>query len=316
MSIFTAYPSNPTSAGKNIALQSNRALFSPEKLAAYKVLCRPRIAVMTALSVAVGYTLGSERGTDPTGLIFSVAGIVLFVASSSILNQLLERRTDALMERTQNRPLVSGVVSPGEAWSLGVFCSLAGFCILAFAVNLITALASLVTMLLYVCCYTPLKRVSVLCTTVGAIPGAMPPVLGWLASGSTNYLPAFALFAVFFVWQFPHFLAIAWIYRHQYELAGLKMLPSNASDGRTVGLIAVLYAAVFVTISVLPRYAGISGDGYMAAALILSLGYLVLSFRFALLRTITRAKQLMLGSLLCLSVMLFALMFDYLRLTS
>jgi protoheme IX farnesyltransferase len=182
-------------------------------------------------------------------------------------------------------------------------------------VNPMTSAASLLTMLCYVCGYTPLKRRSEFCTTVGAIPGAMPPVLGWLAAGGTPGIECLALFAVFFVWQFPHFLAIGWIYRRQYEDAGLKMLPSFSDGGRLTGLVAMVYAVAFVPVACLPRFVGLAGSGYLAAALVLSAGYLWLTFRFALSRSEFRARRLLAGSLVCLPVLLVCLVFDFLRLT-
>ena len=183
-------------------------------------------------------------------------------------------------------------------------------------VNHTTSIAAFGTMLCYVLLYTPLKRISTLCTTVGAVPGAMPPVLGWLAAGGEFGLEALALFAVFFVWQFPHFLAIGWIYRDDYERAGLKMLPSFSDDGARTGWIALSYALAFVPVSCLPRIAGLAGPGYMSAALVLSLGYLWLTVRFVMDRTNVRARQLMVGSLICLPVLLLCLVADYLRLVS
>ncbi len=286
------------------------------RLAAWQVLCRPRIALMSAISVTVGFVLASVTGVAWSSLIWSVAGVVCFVAASSILNQVLERSTDSLMFRTRLRPLVTEAISVREAVGLGAACAVGGFVILALFVNMTTALSSLTTMLIYVCAYTPMKSRSSLCTTVGAIPGAMPPVLGWLAAGGSFGIEPLALFAIFFVWQFPHFLAIAWIYRDQYQQAGLRMLPSFTDQGRRAGLIAMIYAVVFIPVCCLPRYVGLAGNGYLASALILSLGYLFLTARFSFHRTESAARRLMAGSLICLPVLLLSLVLDFLRLTS
>lgn len=286
------------------------------RMAVWQQLSRPRIAVMSAVSAAAGFTLASVNGVDWPTMLLAIVGIVCFVAASSILNQVLERATDARMPRTWHRPLVVRQISVLEATLLGVGCAVLGLAVLCLGVNTASGVASLATMLVYVLIYTPLKARSILCTTIGAVPGAMPPVLGWLAAGGNLGVEAAALFAIFFVWQFPHFLAIAWIYRDQYRQAGLKMLPSQTDQGRLAGCIALIYAAAFVPVSCLPRFIGLAGSGYLAAALVLSLGYLWLTLRFALDRTQLRARQLMVGSLLCLPALLIALLADFLRLTS
>ncbi|MDA1230374.1 MAG: heme o synthase, partial [Planctomycetota bacterium] len=238
------------------------------------------------------------------------------VAASSVLNQVIEAATDRRMNRTSDRPVASGRISRVEGAAFGILASITGATLLWVFVNHTTSIAAFCTMLSYVLLYTPLKRISSLCTTVGAVPGAMPPVLGWLAAGGEFGLEALALFAVFFVWQFPHFLAIGWIYRDDYERAGLKMLPSFSDNGARTGWIALTYALAFVPVSCLPRIAGLAGPGYMAAALVLSLGYLWLTVRFVINRTNVRARQLMVGSLICLPVLLLCLVADYLRLVS
>jgi len=286
------------------------------RMSDYLQLCRPRIAVMSAAAAAAGFTLASVAGVDWAQLGISLAGITLLVVSASSLNQVLERHTDGKMHRTSGRPMVLGRLSVSEGWLIGCVSCLVGTLLLFRLVNPATGICGLLTVLIYVGLYTPMKRTSSLCTTVGAIPGAMPPVLGWLAAGGSFGLEALALFALFFVWQFPHFLAIGWIYRRQYEQAGLKMLPSFQDQGRRAGLIALVYAVAFVPVSVLPRFAGLAGSGYVAAALILSFGYLWLTVRFCRERTDVRARQLMVGSLLCLPALLMSLVIDFVRLTS
>jgi len=272
--------------------------------------------VMSAAAVLSGFVLAS-----PIVLLWPVVGVAIvgiccLVAASSILNQVIEAATDRQMNRTADRPVASGRISRAEGAAFGILASVIGATLLWFYVNHTTSIAAFCTMLCYVLLYTPLKRVSTLCTTVGAVPGAMPPVLGWLAAGGEFGLEALALFAVFFVWQFPHFLAIGWIYRDDYERAGLKMLPSFSDNGVRTGWIALSYALAFVPVSCLPRLAGLAGPGYLSAALILSLGYLWLTIRFVMDRTNGRARQLMVGSLICLPVLLLCLVSDYLRLVS
>lgn len=286
------------------------------RLTDYRQMSRPRIVVMSAAAIAAGFILGSPITVSTPTLAYSIFGICCLVAASSVLNQVIESESDANMNRTQSRPVSSGRMSRLEAASYGILLSITGTMVLAQFVNALTAGSSLLTMLTYVLLYTPLKSRSVLCTTVGAVPGAMPAVLGWFAAGQEPGLEALALFAIFFVWQFPHFLAIGWIYRDQYEAAGLKMLPSFTDGGRRAGWIALIYAIGFVPVSCMPRFVGLAGTGYLGAAAILSLGYLWLTSRFFVERSNQRARQLMVGSLICLPVLLICLVADYLRLTS
>jgi len=286
------------------------------RFADYRQMARPRIIVMSAAAVMAGFVLASPIVISWTVLSIAVIGICSLVAASSVLNQVIESSTDLRMNRTSDRPVASGRLSRLEATLFGCFLSIVGTYLLSQYVNTLTSVAALSTMLTYVLLYTPLKRVSALCTTVGAVPGAMPPVLGWFAAGGGPGIETLALFGLFFVWQFPHFLAIGWIYREDYQVAGLKMLPSFSDGGRRAGWIALVYAVCFVPVSCLPRFVGMAGSGYLAAALVLSAGYLWLTVRFFAMRTNARARQLMIGSLICLPALLVCLVSDYLRLVS
>lgn len=288
---------------------------SVDRLAEYRQMVRPRILLMSAVAVAAGFILSSTELVDWLLLAIAAPSICLLVAASSVLNQVIEADSDYRMARTTARPLASGRISRREGLLLGSAFAVLGSVLLWTLVNPLTSAASLLTMLCYVCAYTPLKRRSEFCTTIGAIPGAMPPVLGWLAAGGQPGIECLALFALFFVWQFPHFLAIGWIYRQQYSDAGLKMLPSFTDGGRLTGLLALLYAVAFVPVACLPRFVGLAGSGYLAAALVLSTGYLWLTIRFAFTRSDFRARRLLAGSLICLPVLLVCLVFDFLRLT-
>lgn len=301
------------SSARNFAEASG---FMLRRLSDYRQMSRPRIVVMSAAAIAAGFVLGSPISVSIPTLVWSIFGICCLVSASSVLNQVIESDSDANMNRTQSRPVSSGRMSRLEGATYGVILSLTGTFVLAQYVNRLTAVSALLTMLSYVLLYTPLKRLSVLCTTVGAVPGAMPAVLGWFAAGRDPGLEALALFAIFFVWQFPHFLAIGWIYREEYEAAGLKMLPSYSDGGRRAGWIALIYAIGFVPVSCMPRFVGLAGTGYLWAAAVLSVGYLWLTSRFFLERSHLRARQLMVGSLICLPVLLICLVADYLRLTT
>lgn len=286
------------------------------RFADYRQMSRPRIMLMSAAAALSGFVLASPIVISWPVVCLAIIGICCLVAASSALNQVMEAGTDKQMNRTSDRPVASGRISRVEGAVLGILAATIGASVLWVFVNHATSIAAIFTMLAYVLLYTPLKRISTLCTTVGAVPGAMPPVLGWLAAGGEFGQEALALFAVFFVWQFPHFLAIGWIYRDDYERAGLKMLPSFSDHGVRTGWIALSYALAFVPVSCLPRVAGLAGPGYVSAALVLSLGYLWLTVRFVGDRTNVRARQLMIGSLICLPVLLLCLVVDYLRLVS
>jgi len=286
------------------------------RVADYTEMCRPRIAVMTMVAVAAGFVLASPIVINWAALGVALIGILQLVAASSILNQVLEIKSDGRMARTANRPLVSGRISRGEATTIGILLACSGTGVLWFFSNPLTMFAGIVTLLLYVCAYTPLKTRSSLCTTIGAIPGAMPPVLGWLAAGGNANSGAWALFAFLFTWQFPHFLAIGWIYRADYQQARLKMLPSFSDQGRRAGLVASAYAAAFVPVSLLPVYAGMTGRYYFMAAALLSGIYMVATLRFATSRTTDRARSLLFVSLVILPILLAVMVGEFLHLTA
>ena len=285
-----------------------------ERFADYKELAKPRIAVMALLTVSLGFLLA---GSGPGGLVtllHTLFGVGLVAAASGALNQLVERKTDARMIRTANRPLPSGRLSPAEALAFGLLTGAVGTAYLATFVNLLTAALAAATLVLYVLAYTPLKRVTSLCTVVGAVPGAMPPLLGWTAAGGGLTAGAVALFVIMFLWQFPHLLAIAWLYRQQYADAGLHMLPGRFPRKRLTGLLATGYAAVLLPVSLLPYYVGIAGIGYAAAAVVLAAGYGLCSVLFFWDESVRTARRLLWSSLLYLPLLLAVLTVDHLRL--
>ena len=286
------------------------------KLADYVQLSKPRIAVMAMVTVTIGFALGSSlTGWNTIQLLKSMLGIALVAAGSSALNQALEKKTDRLMPRTADRPLPSVRMSMAETIAFGAGTGIAGTAWLAVTVNVTTAILGAMTLFLYVAVYTPLKRKTALCTAIGAIPGAMPPVLGWAASGAPLNAQAFSLFAILFLWQFPHFLAIAWIYRHQYQGAGLKMLPETKTP-RAIGIMSVAYAIVLLPVSLLPSEVALAGTGYSFAALVLGIGYAFFALRFAIDECDATARKLLLSSLIYLPVLLLILCWDHLQLLS
>lgn len=284
------------------------------RLGDYATLIKPRIAVLALLTVSAGFTLASPEGLQLPALVHALFGIALVAAASNSLNQLIERETDARMRRTENRPLPSGRMSPWEVFVFGVVTGVGGVVYLAAWVNLQTAALAALTLLLYAGVYTPLKRRTSLCTALGAIPGALPPVLGWTAAGGPLDSRAFSLFAILFLWQFPHFLAIAWLYREDYADAGLKMLPLGGNAPQVVGILAAGYSLALLPLSLGPSACGLAGRGYAAAAIVLGLGYLAAAMRFAVCESVSTARRLLATSLIYLPVLLAALVWDNWRL--
>jgi protoheme IX farnesyltransferase len=270
------------------------------------VLLRPRVASMVALVSALGAALvpGSSLGSICEAALW----ITLVTACASVLNQVLERDTDRLMERTRRRPLACGRLATRDAIFFGVAVGAIGTLGLALRFNLLSATLALATLFVYVSVYTPLKRVSTLNTVVGALPGAMPPVLGYVALAGAPGPWAWALFAILFAWQFPHFMAIAWLHRADYARAGMAMLPALPGAEGIAGRQSILYASALVPVSLLPGTSGLAGPAYAAGALLLGLCYLVASIAFALRETRVRARILLYTSLVYLPA-LFAVVF-------
>ncbi len=308
-------PSIPHSSTADDSVSNEFELAVPQtgRLAAYKLLAKPRIGLMVLLATSVGYVLGLRGDWQTLPLVHACIGILLAVVASSSFNQIIERKTDARMPRTKDRPLASGRLSVLEVTLFALTCAVVSVVYLYFVVNPMTAWLTLATILLYSVCYTPLKRHTSLGTVVGAVPGALPPVLGWAASGAPLDAGAFSLFAIMFVWQFPHFLAIAWLYRDQYEMAGLKMLPANGRPGIT-GAISSAYAVVLLPISLLPAHWGLCSDVYGVVAIILGIMYAWMAVQFQRTESRRDARRLLWISLVYLPVVMLALILDHLRL--
>jgi protoheme IX farnesyltransferase len=285
-----------------------------QRVSDYVELAKPRIAVMVLVTVAVGYILGSADAWSLVPLCWAWLGIALSATGASAFNQWIERHTDARMRRTQSRPLPAGRIAPWEALAFAVVTAIAGVTSLWLMVNPLTALLTAATCVLYAFVYTPLKRYTSLCTAVGAIPGALPPVLGWTAAGQPLDAAAFALFGILFLWQFPHFLAIAWLYREDYAAAGLRMLPGTRPLPHVTGLMAVAYALGLIPVSLLPAGSGLAGSWYSAVALAGGMVYLAASIAFAWSETRTSARRLLWISLVYLPVLLMVLAGDHVRL--
>ena len=305
-----------SSASVTTGLSGREAALPLTRFGDYLQLSKPRIAVMGMVAVAVGYLVGCE-GTVVIGeLLTACVGIASVAVSCSFLNQWYEQDTDRRMDRTANRPVPGGRVRPAEVLMVGLLLMFGGVGWLLVSVNTLTAVLSFLTLALYVAVYTPLKRVTFLCTVFGAVSGAMPPVLGWTAAGGSLDGGALALFLLLFAWQFPHFLAIATIYRNDYESAGLRMLPLVRGDSNGAGLVGAVYACVLIPISVMVWEQGMAGNLYLTVALTGGVVYLVSSIRFLLDQSRERAKQLVLCSIVYLPTVLLTMTWDHYRLLS
>ncbi|MFK7819375.1 MAG: heme o synthase [Planctomycetaceae bacterium] len=280
------------------------------RLSDYLEITKPRISVMVLVTVSVGFALGSFGHWDPVTLLHAVFGIALVATASSAFNQVLERNSDAMMRRTSDRPIPSGRMSATEVAMFGAACGIVGSAWLLLFVNTTTAALTAMTFVLYVCAYTPLKSRSYLCTTIGAIPGALPPVLGWTAAGAPLDARPLALFGILFLWQFPHFLAIAYRHREDYERAGLKMLPGNGIP-KVVGWMAICYALLLLPVSLMPSAVSLAGVGYFSTAIVLGIGYVIASIRFMQNESRQTARALILTSLVYLPVLLLVLTWDH-----
>jgi protoheme IX farnesyltransferase len=279
-------------------------------LADYVELAKPRLNLLVVLTSAGGFYLGAGGLSNPAALAMASVGTALVAGGAAALNQLFERDTDAVMERTRSRPLPAGRLTPADARAFGLLLAGTGLALLAFGTNALAALLALATLGIYLMVYTPLKRRSSAATLVGAIPGALPPLIGWTAGHGAASTGGWTLFAIVFLWQIPHFMAIAWMYRDDYGKARFPMLPVIEPDGRRTGRQAVMYGAALVPASLLPTFAGIAGWVYAGVALSLGAGLLALSIRFALERTDSAARRLFLGSITYLPLVWAAMMLD------
>ena len=278
-----------------------------EKLSAYAELTKPRITFLVVLTAAAGFCMGSASGIDLIRLLNMSIGIALLSSGLGTLNQYLERDLDRLMRRTQARPLPAGKLLPAEAATLGILLSIVATAYLAILINPLSALLGVATLASYLFVYTLLKTKTTLSTVLGAFPGAMPPFIGWVAASGSVTVDTWVLFAILFLWQFPHFLAIAWMYRDDYARAGIKMLPVVEPEGRVTGQQIIAYTIMLVPVSLLPAATGLAGTVYLVGAALLGAGFLYFSARAALVRTSVQARRLLLASVIYLPI-LFGLM--------
>jgi len=280
---------------------------STSRVGDYIALTKPRLNALVVASSAAGFYLGSPLPIDLAAMAQAVAGTALVAGGAAVLNQVYERDTDALMPRTRHRPLPDGRVSPADASAYGLLLSLGGVGWLAARANAIAALLALATVVIYLIVYTPMKRRSPASTLVGAVPGALPPLIGWTAAHGSASAGGLALFAIVFLWQIPHFMAIAWLYRLDYGKAGFPMLPVIEADGRRAGRAAFWYALALLPVSVAPVWLGIAGTAYLVVAAVLGAAMLWLAVRFALAREDATARALFFGSITYLPLLWIAM---------
>jgi len=291
-----------------MAVQKNHCSKIP--FAAYIELTKPRISTLVLVTTALGFFLGG-KGIASWPLFFTTLfGAGLTCAGASALNHYLERDADSKMKRTQNRPLPRGIISPSNALSFGIILTLAGVILLSVRVNLLTAYLSLLTAFLYVLVYTPMKRISWLNTTIGAIPGAIPPMGGWAAAAGQLDAGAWALFLILFLWQHPHFYAIAWMFKEDYRRAGFKMLPVIEKDGRRTFFQILLFAALLIPASTLPTILGISGRAYLYGALLSGIWLFVLGVMLSISKSFRSAQKLLRATVIYLPLLLFLIVLD------
>jgi len=282
-------------------------LSTRERVSAYLDLTKPRITFLIVLTSAAGFGLASRGNINYVALTSALFGIALLSSGIATLNQYMERDLDGLMRRTASRPLPSGKLLPWEAMAFGVGLTVAAEIYLLAFVNPLSAMLGLTVIAGYLFGYTPLKTRTSLSTLVGAFPGAVPPLIGWTAARGELSIEGWVLFAILFLWQFPHFLAIAWMYREDYSRAGILMLPVVEPDGRVTAQQIVVYTLMLIPVSLLPTILGMSGKVYFYGAIILGLLFLYSSVRAAFSLSRQQARRLLLASVLYLPL-LFILM--------
>jgi protoheme IX farnesyltransferase len=276
----------------------------------YIELTKPRITWLILMSTAVGYFFGHQGAWSFWSVLHTIMGTALIASGTAALNQWYEREADRKMRRTADRPIPSGRLSADRALIFGILLSVAGFAELGFGLNWLSAFLGLFTLLSYLFLYTPLKQRTPLSTLVGAFPGAMPPIIGYAAASGILDAQAWTLFAILFLWQFPHFLAIAWMYREDYERAGILMLPVVQPSGEATARQIVLYSLALIPVSMAPSLLGMSGKIYFFGALALGLWYLYSGVRVAFDRTILRARAVLLVSVIYLPLIYGLMLLD------
>ena len=279
------------------------------KARAYFQLLKFRLSLTVAFSSAIGYLLGAKELSWSRALLVMLGGL-LVTGAANIINQVFEKDLDKLMTRTEDRPLPTGRISPNEAWVFCVVLGAAGLFLLTHYFNPLTAALSLLSLILYGFIYTPLKTVSPVCVAVGALPGALPPLIGWVAATGYVGIPAWVLFGIQFMWQFPHFWAIAWVADEDYKRAGFKMLPSPGNRDLRTAFQIMTYTVLLIPVSLLPLVLGISGRVSAGVALVCGVLFLLMTVRLMRAQDRKSALSIMFASFLYLPIVQIALVLD------
>ena len=290
---------------------AERIKATPSRAADFVTLTKPRLNFLVLLTTAAAYSLGAQPDATLVAFVHTLLGTFLVAGGASALNQVWERDTDRLMRRTRMRPLADMRMQPPAGIIFGLLLTAAGAGELGYFLNPLTASVALFTALSYVVFYTPLKTRTSLSTIVGALPGALPAVIGWAAATNTISIEGWVLFGIVFMWQMPHFLAIAWMYRDEYARAGMPLLPVIQPDGRSTGRQAVIYTAALIPLSMMPTGVGLASPWYMVGALTLGTILMVMALEFSFKRTTATAKRLFFGSILYLPILWAFLVFDH-----
>jgi protoheme IX farnesyltransferase len=276
----------------------------------FSELVKARLTSLVLVTTAVGFYIGMRGSMDWLLLFHTLLGTAMVAGGAAALNQLIEREHDAKMHRTEDRPLPSGRLTPETVLVFGGLISATGLAYLALTVNLLTSVLGIVTLFSYVFVYTPLKRVTTLNTVIGAIPGALPPLMGWTAARGQVNVEGWSLFAILFFWQLPHFLAIAWMYRDDYARGGYVMLPIVDPDGVRTGRQAISHTIGLMAVSLFPVLLGLAGWYYCAGAILLGAIFLAAAIRFSRRLTMSAARQLFFASIIYLPLLLGLMVLD------
>jgi heme o synthase len=294
-----------TATGSKIVARNN--LSARTRVLDLAELVKARLTLLVLLTTAAGFYLGAQSPINYAALFHAVFGTAAAAAGAAALNQWGERRLDALMRRTKTRPVPAGRMRPAEALALGLVLSIFGVGYLAVACNALSATLAAVTILIYIFGYTPLKRASTANTLVGAIPGAIPPMIGWAAARGAIEAGAWSLFAILLLWQLPHFFAIAWMYRDDYSRAGFRMISSDDRSGERSASQSVFFSILLLVIAGLPAFVGVVTTLYLPVELVLGASFIAVAMRFLRMRTAGAARLLFITSIVYLPLLLGAL---------
>jgi protoheme IX farnesyltransferase len=276
----------------------------------YLKLTKPRITLLILISTAVGYCFGIGSHLNAFTLLNALLGTTLMAAGAATLNQWYERNIDSKMNRTRTRPIPAGTIEAHHALYFGTALSILGAMDLWSFTNMLAAALGLITSFAYLFVYTPLKQKTSICTTIGAVPGAIPPLIGFAAASGHLNLQAWVLFGILFLWQFPHFHAIAWMYREDYARGDIKMLAATHPDGKALSRQIIVTLLLLIPITLAPAFVHMAGEVYFIAALLLGIGFLYFGVQICIERSYARARRLLLASVIYMPVLFAFLVFD------